>query len=143
GSADPTPFGCNNSPIDVTAFGSNGIDCSGATDSTAGWAFMIATLPSTGATLFLPSGCMLRFVSPGTVNPAMRVPNNTHILCADESAGFTVNRQTCHSGQYIGAPCNTDAECTQVGGGSGITNPHACQDDFGHASGGVACTSTT
>lgn len=108
-----------------------GIDCTGTSDSTAGMATAFAALGSTGQLLRIPSQCVLRFASPGTSNPAMAVPNNLHIFCDDESAGFAVNRQTCKSGQYIGAPCNTDAECTAVGGGNGAGG--ACSDDFNHA----------
>jgi hypothetical protein len=120
----------NPTRADLTA----GVDCTGATDSTTGFQNALNALTATNSTIFLPSGCVLRFKSPGTVNPAITIPqNNIHILCADETAGFAVNRQTCHNGTYPGAACNTSAECT--GGGT-------CQDDFGNAAANP-CTATT
>src|SRR5262245_44367059 len=143
--------------VDATA----GVDCTGTSDSTAGVQNALNALTGTGATLFIPSQYILRLASPaannapclaasnpwpccsgvgaGTCNgSAITVPNNVHILCADQSAGFAVNHQSCggHNttpGTYPGAACRVDADC--LGGGT-------CDDDFGD-SGTNPCTSTT
>lgn len=125
-----TGFRCQNSPV-IRA--EQYIDCTGATDATLGWAQMVAVVPATGSTIYMPPNCIARFASPGTTNPAATLPANTHLYCVDQSAGLAVNRQTCHGGTYPGASCNTTAEC--LGGGT-------CADDFGHTAANP-CTATT
>jgi len=139
------------SPIYVT--NTAGVDCTGATDSTAG--VNTALTAAAGKTLLIPGGCKLGLASPassntfctasgaplpcctgsgtGTCHVSLSVPSNTHIFCVDSTAGFVALKQRCTGGTYPGAACNVDAEC--LGGGT-------CDNDFGSASANP-CTSST
>jgi hypothetical protein len=120
-----------------------GVDCSGLTDSTAGVQAALNALGSTGATIYIPGGCKLGLKSPGAGAASILIPNNVHIVCADQSAGFFAQQQYCSTGTFGasasafapfgGATCNTNADCP----GSGT-----CVSSFG-AGAGAACTATT
>jgi hypothetical protein len=99
----------------------SGVTCDGTSDSTSG---INATLSNNaGKTIFLPPGCVPRLASPGAGNASISVPANTHIYCADKTAGFTVVRHRCAGGDYPDAACASRAECTGTGG--------SCGYDFG------------
>jgi hypothetical protein len=136
-------FKCSSAMVPVEFY--SGVDCSGNTASDAGLQTAVNALNPNGQTLEIPSNCVLRFPSPASNNtactangvpnpcctgagtgtcfgPAFKFPNNVHIYCQDQSAGFAPVRQKCIGGNYPNAACNTSAECT--GGG-------VCSFDFG------------
>jgi len=121
------------SPLHLDAFSGFPIDCSGATDATANFQAILNILPTfvpptQYVTLFIPSGCIPTFKTPGTSSPALTIPaNNIHIYCEDQTAGFRGDRQTCHGGTYAGAGCYTNADCVSATGNG------TCLDDFGVA----------
>src|SRR5262249_42691898 len=123
--------------VDATA----GVDCTGATASNTGLQNALNLLGGTGSTLYIPPGCKLGLTSPGAGNAAITIPNNIHILCADQSAGFFAQEQYCSGGNFGpsgawgifgGAQCNVNAD-----GGAGT-----CVNSLG-AGAGAACTGST
>src|SRR5215469_709958 len=132
--------GGSTSYLPINSF--SGVDCTGATASNAGAQTALNSLANTGSTIFLPPGCKLGLSSPGAGGVALTIPNNLHILCADQSAGFFAQEQFCTGGSFGpsgvlgifgGAKCNTNADCP--GGGT-------CVSSFG-AGAGAACTGST
>src|SRR5262249_30873577 len=64
--------------VDATA----GVDCTGTSDSTTGVQNALNALTGTGATLFIPSHCILRLASPAANNAPCLAASNPWPCCS-------------------------------------------------------------
>ena len=119
--------------VDLSA--QSGIDCTTTTDSTSG--FLSALAAAQGGTLWIRSGCLPIVSGPSAGAALATLNSNTHIVCEDATAGFSLARRTCSGGHVQGAYCVVDADCNPSGSGATCVPEGGASGPFAPSSGSV------